>query len=75
MLFPPTQPMTPGGWKVLIAVLFLVSLALGALCLWLGYRAPANQAQNAATVIRGGYGCLVFAGIIAVGIVLYRRSQ
>ena len=44
-------------------VVFLVGF--GAVCLFFGYRAPAEKAHEAAKLIRGGY------GFIAVGVLMY----
>ena len=45
--------------------IFAVFVGFGAVCLFFGYRAPAEKAEDAAKLIRGGY------GFFAVGIVMY----
>ena len=36
--------------------IFVILVGFGAVCLYFGYRAPAEKAQEAAKLIRGGWG-------------------
>jgi len=44
---------------------FVLLVGFGAVCLFFGYRAPAERAQEAATLIHGGY------GFTSVGALMY----
>jgi hypothetical protein len=45
-------------------VFFMILLGFGAVCLFLGYRAPAEKAAEAARAIRYGYGSIAVAALI-----------
>ena len=60
----PTKPSTPAEYAVLFWIACLILVGFGAVCLVFGYRVPAEKAQEAVKLIRGGY------GLIAVGIVM-----
>jgi high-affinity Fe2+/Pb2+ permease len=49
--------------RVIFWVIFLVLVGFGAVCLFYGYRAPAEKAEEAARLIRGGYG-FIAAGVV-----------
>lgn len=59
------RPTTSGERTVLFWAIFIVIVGFGAVCLFFGYRAPAEKAEDAAKLIRGGY------GFIAVGVAMY----
>jgi hypothetical protein len=46
--------------NVLFWIIVAIFVGFGLVCLFFGYRAPAEQAQEAATLIRGGYGFIAF---------------
>ena len=48
--------------RVLFWVIFLVLVGFGAVCLYYGYRAPTEKAEEAAKLIHGGYG-FIGAGV------------
>lgn len=51
--------------NVLFWAILVVIIGFGVVCLFFGYRAPAEKAQEAARLIRGGY------GLIVAGVALY----
>ena len=59
------QPPTSSEQTVLFWGIVVILAGCGAVCLFFGYRAPATRAQEAATLIHGGW------GFIAVGIGTY----
>jgi hypothetical protein len=46
--------------NVLFWIIVVVFVGFGIVCLFFGYRAPAQKVQEAAKVIRGGYGFIAF---------------
>ena len=44
--------------------IFMILVGFGAVCLYFGYRAPAAKAQEAATLIHGGYGFILAAVVM-----------
>ncbi len=58
----PTVPSTPADYAALFWTGCLVLVGFGAVCLFFGYRAPAEKAEQASKLIWGGYGCIA-AGI------------
>ena len=56
---------TPGERAVIFWSIFVVFVGFGAVCLFFGYRAPAEKVEDAAKLIRGGY------GFIAVSVAMY----
>ena len=60
---------TAAEWNTLFWMIFLVLVGFGAVCLFYGYRAPEEKAQEAARLIRGGYS-FIAAG---VGMLVIRR--
>ena len=56
---------TAAEWNVLFWAIFLLFVGFGAVCLYYGYRAPAEKAEEAARLIRGGY-TFIAAGIVMV---------
>ena len=63
------NPPTGEEGRVLFWVIFFVLVGFGAVCLFYGYRAPAEKAQEAAKLIRGGY-AFIAAGI---GMLIIRK--
>jgi hypothetical protein len=59
------RPPTGSEQTVLFWAIFVILVGFGAVCLFFGYRAPAAKVQEAAKLIRGGW------GFIAVGIGMY----
>lgn len=59
----PIQPPTGAEYAVLFWAILIVLVGSGAVCLFLGYRAPAEEADEAAQLIRHGY-ALITAGLI-----------
>ncbi|MBN1361798.1 MAG: hypothetical protein JW993_14475 [Sedimentisphaerales bacterium] len=60
----PIKPPTGSELTVLFWVVVIIVLGFGLVCLYFGYRAPADRAEEAAKLIRGGY------AFIAGGVVL-----
>jgi hypothetical protein len=60
----PIKPPTGSELSVLFWMIFLILVGFGAVCLFFGYRAPVEKAQEASKLIRGGY------GFIATGFVM-----
>ena len=70
----PTKPFTFGEGSVMFWSAFLVLVGFGAVCLYFGYRAPEEKAQEASKLIWGGYG-LIGSGAVMYAIRrLYWRS-
>jgi hypothetical protein len=67
MMYLPWRIRPPTGSEptVLFWAIFLILVGFGAVCLFFGYRAPAEKTQEAAKLIRGGW------GFIAVGTGMY----
>jgi len=63
------QPPTDEERSVFFWAIFLVLLGCGAVCLYYGYRAPAEKAKEAGEAIAMGYGFLV----ASVAMLIYRR--
>ncbi len=61
----PIRPPTSDEMTVLFWAILVVIIGFGVVCLFFGYRAPADKAQEAAKLIRGGY------GLIAGGVGMY----
>ena len=59
------RPPTSSEQTVLFWGIFVILVGFGAACLSFGCRAPAGKAQEATTLIRGGW------GFIAVGLGMY----
>jgi hypothetical protein len=59
------RPPTGGEQTAFFWATFAIVVGFGALCLFLGYRAPAEKAQEAAAAIRYGWGFLI------VGVLMY----
>ena len=59
------RPPTQDEMNVLFWIIVLIFVGFGLVCLYFGYRAPPEKAQEAAQAIRGGY------GFIAVGVVIW----
>jgi hypothetical protein len=59
------RPPTEGERNVLFWIVVAIFVGFGLVCLYFGYRAPPEKAQEAAKAIRGGY------GFIAVGVVIW----
>jgi len=59
------RPPTGSQLTVFFWAIFVILVGFGAVCLFLGYRAPPEKAHEAARVIRWGY------GFIAVGVAIY----
>jgi hypothetical protein len=65
----PIKPPTGEEGSVIFWAIFLVLLGCGAVCLYLGYRAPAEKAKEAGELIAKGY-CFLIAN---VAMLIYRR--
>ena len=52
------RPPTGSEQTVLFWGILVLLVGFGLVCLFFGYRAPAQKAQEAAKLIRGGYGFL-----------------
>jgi hypothetical protein len=63
------RPPTGSEQTVLFRGIFVILVGFGAVCLFFGYRAPAAKAQEAATLIRGGWGFI----IVGAGTYVIRR--
>lgn len=61
----PIRPPTGDEMNVLFWAILVVVIGFGIVCLVCGYRAPAEKGQEAAKLIRGGY------GLIAAGVGMY----
>ena len=48
--------------NILFWAIFLLLVGFGAVCLYYGYRAPTEKAEEAAKLIHGGYG-FIAAGV------------
>ncbi len=68
-VFWPIRPPTGSELTVLFWVIIVFVVGFGVVCLFFGYSAPADKAQEAAKLIRGGYG-FILAGVL---IYLIRR--
>lgn len=55
----PIKPPTSEEGSVIFWAIFLILLGCGAVCLYLGFRAPAEKAKEAGELIARGYCCLV----------------
>ncbi len=55
---------TPDELNVLFWIVVAVFVGFGLVCLYFGYRAPPEKAQEAAEAIRGGYGFIAMGGVI-----------
>lgn len=66
-LFLPYRIRPPTGSQptVFFRVAFVILVGFGAVCLFLGYRAPPEKASEAAKAIHRGY------GLIAAGVAMY----
>jgi hypothetical protein len=51
----PIRPPTGNEWTIVFWIVVAAIIGFGVVCLYLGYRAPAEKAEEAATLIRGGY--------------------
>ncbi len=69
----PTQKPTPSEFAVLTVVASLAFIGLGVVAVIVGLRAPAEQHELAAEVMRGGLFSLGIGVAIAVGWWLFRR--
>lgn len=65
----PIKPPTGEEGRVIFWVIFLLLVGFGAVCLYYGYQAPAEKAQEAAKLIHGGYGFIA----ASVGMVVIRK--
>ncbi len=54
------RPPTESEMSVLFRIIVAIFVGFGFACLSFGYRAPAERAQEAAGLIRGGYGFIAF---------------
>jgi len=54
------RPPTESEMNVLFWIIVVIFVGFGLVCLYFGYRAPAEKAQEAAQAIRGGYGFITF---------------
>ncbi len=72
MIFLPRRirPPTQDEMNVLFWIIVTIFAGFRLVCLFFGYRAPAQKAQEAAKLIRGGYGFVAFG----VAIWAVRRS-
>ena len=52
-----------GEGRVIFWTVFLVFVGVGAVCLYMGFRAPAEKAKEAAEAIHGGC-ALIAAGVV-----------
>jgi predicted CDP-diglyceride synthetase/phosphatidate cytidylyltransferase len=59
------RPPTGSEQTVLFWGIVVLLIGFGAVCLFFGYRAPAEKADEAAQAIRGGW------GFIGVGVAMY----
>ena len=62
----PIKPPTGSEGNVLFWVIFLILVGFGAVCLFYGYQAPVEKAQEATKLIRGGYGFIVAGFVMLV---------
>jgi hypothetical protein len=58
-----SKPPTEADRIVIFWTIFIALVGLGVVCLYIGYRAPVERAQDAAKLIQSGYG-LIGAGIV-----------
>ena len=59
------RPPTESEMNVLFWIIAAIFVGFGLVCLFFGYRAPAQKAQEVAKLIRGGY------GFVAVGVAIW----
>ena len=60
------RPPTESEQTVLFWGIAVLLVGFGAVCLFFGYRAPAEKAQEAAKAIHGGYGFVAAGGLMYV---------
>ncbi len=60
-----SKPPTEADRIVLFWTIFIALMGIGLVCLYFGYRMPVARAQEAAKLIRSGY------GLIAAGVVMF----
>jgi hypothetical protein len=63
------RPPTESEMNVLFWIIVAIFVGFGLVCLFFGYRAPAEKAQEAAGLIRGGY------GFIALGVAIWAARR
>jgi len=66
----PIKPPKPGDGGVIFWAVIVIVVGFGIVCLFYGFGAPPDKAEEASKLIRGGFGFIAF-GIVAC---LIRKS-
>jgi hypothetical protein len=62
----PIRPPTGEELTVLFWAIVLIVVGCGVICLFFGYRAPAEKAEEASKLIRGGWSFIAAGGLMII---------